>query len=144
MKYFILIVLISLGIIISLYLILTRRSSKSLVCPTGYRCNDVVNTKWSKLFGKIHNDTLGIIFYIILSILMIYLSVGSLIIDLANIGYLLFSSSIFISFLAATYSLFLLGIQFFVIKKRCLYCIIMAIINLTILFLLYNLYFMFY
>lgn len=117
-----LIVLSILGIFISGHLIKKRVKKQPLVCPINGNCEKVVSSKWNNIFF-IKNDLLGLIYYIIILMLAIYLFFISI--------NLLFITKI-ISGLALLFSLFLLIIQAKVIKKFCFYCLISAIITLFI------------
>lgn len=117
-----LIILGILGIFDSGYLILKRILKKPLTCPINRNCEEVLDSKWNKLFF-IKNDVLGLIYYVITIIFGLYLIfISESFLVLAKI----------ISGLALLTSIFLIFIQFKVLKQYCFYCLVSSVINLFI------------
>ncbi len=108
------------GLFNSLYLISHRIVGKRIYCPTGEKCNEVLESKYSRIF-KIKNDILGLVFYTLVFILGFYVS-------LRYIKIIIFS----LSLIALIFSSILIYIQAKKLKNYCSYCIISAIINLII------------
>lgn len=117
-----LIILGILGIFISGYLIKNRVKKQLTVCPLGGHCDEVLESKWSKMFG-VKNDILGIIYYIFILILALY-------IFFFQQPYPFFAT--IITLFAFLFSVFLVFIQGKIIKEYCFYCLISALINLLI------------
>lgn len=65
----------AIGISETSYLIRKRRAGERPVCVIGERCNEVLQSKWSRLLG-VPNDLLGLVFYIAVSILLAFLLIG--------------------------------------------------------------------
>ena len=118
-----LIVLSLLGLIDSGYLALSRKRRKELACPIGHECNEVIESKWSRIF-YIKNDTLGIIYYLIVLAFGIYFIFNTE----TNAINILF----YISLVGVLFSAFLVFIQAKVIKNYCFYCLISAMLTLLI------------
>jgi len=117
-----LIILAILGKINTLYLIRKRLAKKPLVCPIGDDCNKVVESKYSHMFF-LKNDTIGLIYYVLLIISAVYfLSVS---------GGILLLMKIF-SGLALLATIYLFYVQARVLKEYCFYCNLAAVINLFI------------
>ena len=129
MKLTFLLILAIFGIIISSYLIYSRKKyNKVLICPTN-ECNDVLKSKYSNMF-PIKNDTLGLIYYLI--ILGTYFLLTNLMTEL--LIYLKIISSI-----ALIFSIYLLYVQVKILRKHCIYCILPAIINMFIFYIIITL-----
>lgn len=104
------------------YLVWTHRKKKPLVCPLDHDCSTVTESKWSTLFF-VRNDTLGLLFF-----LLILLS--SLVAFFVSAWAPLLSWGIFLAAgFGLLFSLFLIGIQFFVLEDYCFYCCISAFIT---------------
>ncbi len=118
------IVLSAAGIFNAGYLFVNHRGTKPMVCPLDHDCNVVLESKWARIFFGIRNETLGLIFYCALFLGIIgtfaFSSYSSLLLTLlfwGTLGGLLFS-------------IFLVGLQIFVIKDYCFYCMISALLAL--------------
>lgn len=117
------IILSILGAINAGYLVIKHYTKKPLMCGIG-KCEIVTESKWSKIF-YFRNDTLGLLFYIFLTI-----AVSSIyFFNLQNIFYL---TIIIITGLVLSFSAFLVYLQFYIIKEKCIYCLFSAIINLLL------------
>ncbi|MBI2634053.1 vitamin K epoxide reductase family protein [Candidatus Peregrinibacteria bacterium] len=109
----------AIGISETAYLIRSRRHDQKPVCVLGRSCSIVLESKYNRIFG-IHNDILGFLFYIKISIILglIVAGVGPLdtwnMIAKASIGF------------AAVFSVFLVYLQKFVIKAWCFWCLMSA------------------
>lgn len=121
-----LIVLALLGLLDAGYLAYEHYRHKPLVCPLDHDCSVVTESRWSHVFG-IRNEVLGLLFY--LSLFIGAISVFFLP-QYTDILLLLFFLA---SILAFLFSIFLAGIQFWVIRDYCFYCLISALINLFVL-----------
>ena len=62
--YSLLFTIASIGISEVAYLIRKRRAAEAPVCPIGGGCETVLKSKYNKFFGLVHNDILGMAFYI--------------------------------------------------------------------------------
>ena len=121
----------SIGISEAIFLVRKRIASEAPVCPIGGDCETVLTSKYNSIFF-IHNDILGLLTYIIISIIAAFLVIGvppiplwSLIIKIL-VGIASIMSFVF------TY------LQWRVIRAWCFWCLmsastiwIMAIIILT-------------
>jgi len=117
-----LIILAILGIINTLYLIISRLNKRKLICPINQDCNKVVESKWGKIF-YINNDYLGLLYYLFILIGLLYLNFVS-----ENI---LFIMKI-VSIVSLSFSIFLFYIQVKIIKSYCFYCILSLLLNFLI------------
>lgn len=64
----------AIGISITAYLIRKRKAEEKPICPIGGDCQLVLSSKYNRIFG-IHNDVLGMAFYIGMAILSGFLVV---------------------------------------------------------------------
>lgn len=120
-----LVVLAFLGLVNASYISYKRTREQPMVCPINNDCEKVIESRWSRIF-YIKNDTLGIIYFLILLIFSISLFLYS---DYTN----LISKGLFlINTLAFLFSLFLLYVQKYKIKSYCFYCLISALITFLV------------
>ena len=117
-----------------------KRSSNPFVCPIKFDCNSVVNSDYSRLFG-IPLEILGMVYYgfiavsYCLSSLYLYYTAH---LPLGFIVILMIGLSVF----AFLFSIYLIGVQAFILKNWCFWCIVSACISVSIFiltFLSYNL-----
>jgi len=118
-----LIVLGLLGFLDTAYLVWKGKKKKSLVCPIGQDCNQVLESKWNKIFF-VKNDVLGLLFYI-------GIIVGAVLL-LLEFNEKVKMVLIFASGIGVLFSGFLVFIQVKVIKNYCFYCLISAFISVLI------------
>ncbi|MBI4139193.1 vitamin K epoxide reductase family protein [Candidatus Uhrbacteria bacterium] len=115
------------GFAISYYIFRTKEAGKKLVCPIGEDCNAVVHSAYSKLFG-VPNEIVGMLYYgfVILMSGLIWSGVPAI----------LGAKPVIILFViglgAGVMSVILTGIQAFVLRAWCFYCLASAAINIAI------------
>lgn len=104
-------------------------TGKKMFCLLGEDCSMVVGSKYGKTFG-IKNELIGMTYYIFLAsyslIRLLLPSVGESIEVPVGIA----------SMTATVFSLYLLYIQTFVLKKFCSWCLMAIAINILIFYLL--------
>lgn len=115
----------ALGISQTFYLIRKRRGKKIPVCPIGTGCSVVLESKYNKLFGVIHNDILGFLFYLALSFLTAFLVIGIGPLELWDLVIKI------LIFMGGVLSLILIYLQWRVIKAWCFWCLMAAFTVLT-------------
>lgn len=104
-----------------------HRKKQKLVCLRGEGCNKVTTSKYAKTFG-IENTILGMIYFI----LIFSIGVSQLIFPwILTLGYV-FLGKILISGGSAIFSIYLIGIQAFVLKDWCEYCLASSAISVAI------------
>jgi uncharacterized membrane protein len=111
------------GILISYYLYSSKKRDRKIQCIIGKDCNKVITSKYSKFLG-IENETIGILYYLFVILLVILIKNSS-------IGHLPAILLIIVS-AALLFSLVLTYIQIFRLKEFCEYCLAVALINLII------------
>ncbi len=121
-------VLNTLGLANSLYLIRKHHENKPLVCPLNHDCSIVTESKWSHFFF-IRNEILGMLFFIVMFTSML------IAIFLPAFTFSIFLLSLIGTSLGTIFSIFLILIQVYVIKDYCFYCILSASI---IMFMFFN------
>ena len=97
-----------------------------LVCPIGFDCNAVVHSDYSRFLGM-PVEIFGMIYYALISALYLYL----LFIP-GNLPAILPGSLVIVSFFAFAFSMYLIAVQIFILKKGCSWCIVSAFICLLI------------
>ncbi len=106
-----------------------------LVCMVGFDCHTVVHSDYSKLFG-VPVEILGMIYYAVVALGYLFLTftfgetLPKLVVDLAA-GF---------SLIAFLFSVYLIFVQVFVLKKGCSWCFVSAFISISIFLLTLNAY----
>ena len=111
------------GFLVARYIYRHKDNRKDpLVCPAKFDCETVTHSNYSKILG-IPVDLLGMVYYALISLayLFLILSNGSVPIPLSG-----FVASL--SFAAFLFSLYLIGVQIFILKKGCSWCIVSTFI----------------
>jgi uncharacterized membrane protein len=116
----ILFTLACIGISETAYLIETRKKMEKPVCFIGNKCEEVLGSKYSKVF-LFHNDVWGLLFYLAIALLTAFLVIG--ISPLILWERLMKISVAF----GALISLVLIYIQWRIIKAWCFWCILSAV-----------------
>lgn len=97
-----------------------------LVCMVGFDCHAVVHSDYSKFLG-IPVEILGMFYYGIVAVVsFLFIFMGSFMPD--QIAAFLSLAS----FIAFLFSLYLIGVQIFVLKKGCSWCFVSAFISILI------------
>lgn len=117
-----LIIFISLaffGLLDALYIMKHTKKEETLICPIGFECNAVVNSKYATFLGM-RNDVLGVLYYVTILVFGVSLYLlPELLTQLINLVKLGTAG-------AAAFSLYLTYIQAFKLKNFCLYCLFSA------------------
>lgn len=116
------------GCIISFFLYHKKRSRETLTCPAGFKCDEVLHSKYARFFG-IPVELLGILYY---GFVIIAYTIIFQVSDLVPQPVLFFVTSI--SVVAFLFSLYLTFIQAFNIKQWCSWCLTSAGLCTVILF----------
>jgi uncharacterized membrane protein len=109
----------AIGISETAYLIRKRTAFERPVCPIGENCALVLESKYNKIF-IIHNDVLGLLFYIAASFITAFLVIGVEPLTIWN-----FILKISVAF-AVLLSLFFTYLQWRVIRIWCFWCLMSA------------------
>ncbi|MCP6719224.1 MAG: hypothetical protein KJI71_03270 [Patescibacteria group bacterium] len=121
------IVLALIGFIISWYIYYKKIKNEKLVCLAGDDCNEVLNSKYSKMLN-IPNEVLGMAYYgFVIFFVALLLSgvkqIGIFPVELALIA---------IGGLTAFITIIQLYIMLFVLRKMCDYCLVINAITIAI------------
>jgi|SRR3989344_9470378 len=111
MQSFIIVILAIAGFALALYIHFHKRTARPLVCPIGHHCDPVIHSDYSKIFG-FPVEMLGMLYYALIAV-----------------GYWLAPAHMalqIISGAAFGFSLYLIGIQLFVLRMWCTWCLISA------------------
>lgn len=130
-SYALLFTLAAIGISETAYLIRKRIALEKPICPIGEDCALVLNSKYNKIFN-VPNDVLGLVFYVIVSIISSFLVIG-----VEPLAFWSFILKLSVA-LGALLSLLFTYLQWRVIRAWCFWCLmsaftiwLMAIIILT-------------
>lgn len=120
-------ILAIVGLLDSWYIFYKKQKKEKLVCFVGRDCNEVVNSKYSRIFN-VPNEVLGIIFYLSVLGFAGLVALGTT--ELFGVSILL---AIHVAaFVALLLSIYLTAIQMFVLKTWCEYCLIAVFANFGI------------
>ena len=97
-----------------------------LVCPVGFDCHTVIHSDYSKFLG-VPVELVGMIYYALISFFYLFLIFLPEIFSDALVGFI---SAV--SFLAFLFSVYLIAVQIFILKKGCSWCIVSALISALI------------
>ncbi len=118
------------GFMVAKYIRKHKKTGSLLICPIKFDCNTVVNSDYSKFFG-VPVEILGMAYYglviisYLLSLIYFYFLPGLP----SNI---LIVSMITLSAIAFFFSIYLIGVQVFILKKGCSWCLVSAAISISI------------
>ncbi|MCH8741539.1 vitamin K epoxide reductase family protein [Patescibacteria group bacterium] len=119
-SHVLLFMLAAIGIAETVYLIRKRIAKEEPVCIFGGECYKVLESKYNRFFG-IHNEVLGLAFYIAISFLTAFLVIG-----IEPIIFWDISIKILIT-LGVVMSIILIYLQWRVIKTWCFWCVLSAL-----------------
>lgn len=114
----------AIGISETVYLIKKRKAEEVPVCFIGSGCHKVLTSKYNKILG-IHNDILGLIFYIFVCTMS-----GLILIEMFPVG-LLKTIDMLVILSGAAMSAYFTFLQAFVIKEWCFWCLMSALTVFT-------------
>ena len=112
--------LAALGISETVYLIRKRIASQKPFCPLGESCTLVLSSDYSKLFF-IPNDILGLLFYIVSSVITAFLVIG-----VGPVSLWIFSIRTMV-ILGSLLSIYFVYLQWQVIRAWCFWCVMSAL-----------------
>lgn len=108
------------GISETTYLIRSRKASEHPVCIIGHGCIKVLDSKYNMLFGIVHNDIMGLLFYLGVSFISGCFVLGF---DPFNLWGIVLKGIVATGALLSTYFFYL---QWKVIKAWCFWCLMSA------------------
>lgn len=103
-----------------------KKAVRPLVCPVHFDCDTVVHSDYSKFFG-VPVEVFGMIYYGLLFFSYVIISFLPEVLPIIFVEFMVLTS---IS--AFLFSLYLIGIQIFVLKKACSWCFVSAFICILI------------
>lgn len=120
------------GLSLATYIHFKKKEPKPLVCPIGHSCDPVVHSDYSR-FMRIPVELLGIAYYSIIlisySLLFTYPEVKTPATE---------TSLLAVSGTAFLFSAYLTGVQAFVLKEWCTWCLISATLCTIIFFISFS------
>lgn len=112
------------GLFISLYMLYKKFTHKNLACPREHPCDSVLHSRFARSFG-VPNEFLGAFYFALVAVLLAF-PVG----ETGTAWFLLIL--FFVLMTGALFSLYLIGVQAFVIRRWCLWCVGIALTNLVL------------
>ena len=131
MKEILLMILSAIGFSVSFYIYYSKKHDRTLYCPVGGNCDAVVKSKYGKTFG-VENTIPGMLYFILIFIYAISMLMNQNIFK----GNLVYYFIVGASAGSVLFSAYLAGVQAFVLKKWCDYCITSSTASVLILILL--------
>ena len=114
------------GVFLSLHIHRKKRTQERLVCPIGFDCDTVIHSKYSIFLG-VPLEVGGILYYAAIassySFFLIFPDFFSVVLS---------RGALVISGIALLFSIYLTGVQMFVIKQWCSWCLISAVLSAVI------------
>ncbi len=114
----------AIGISETVYLIKKRHAEAAPVCFIGADCHTVLESKYNTILG-IHNDILGLLFYIFISIMSALILIEAFPVELLKL------IDVIAIILGAVMSVYFTYLQKFVIKAWCFWCLMSALTVFT-------------
>ena len=114
------------GFMVSKHIRNHKTKNTPLVCPIRFDCNTVVNSDYSKFFG-IPVEILGMAYYSLIVVFYLFLIFLPGLLPSFLISFMIAMSST-----AFLFSLYLIAVQIFILKKGCSWCFVSALICLLI------------
>ena len=129
-----LIILASIGFGVSFYIFYTKKNDKPMHCVIGQDCDAVVKSKYGKTFG-VENTIPGMLYYTLI------FAYGIALLSNRNLFKpdIVYYSIVIASIASVLFSVYLIAVQAFVLKKWCEYCIVSSAASLAILLILITL-----
>lgn len=124
MHLFIGLIACGVGLGISLYLLIKKYKNQKLACPRNNPCDSVTHSSFAKTLG-IPNEVLGILYFLAVAFLLVNILLTG---GTAWSLYVLF----FIVIFGGLFSAYLVGLQAFIIKSWCIWCLGVAFSNLIL------------
>ncbi|MCE9548780.1 vitamin K epoxide reductase family protein [Candidatus Nomurabacteria bacterium] len=120
-------VLASCGFLVAKHIYKHKKANqKPLVCPIRFDCNAVVHSDYSKLFG-VPLEVFGMLYYCLISFSYLFLVFMP-----SAMPAFLINLLIGLSCFAFLFSVYLISVQIFILKKGCSWCIVSAFISMII------------
>ena len=97
----------------------------------GFDCHCVVHSDYSKILG-IPVELCGMIYYALICLYsFVFIFLPQLVSQYVIVGMAI------MAFFAVLFSVYLIGVQIFIIKKKCSWCLISAVLSVIIFILLF-------
>ena len=128
MKEIFLIALSLIGFAVSFYIYHTKKYNRKMYCIIGENCDEVVKSRYGKTLGM-ENTVPGMLYF---TIIFIY---GILLFSNGNIfkGNIIYYFVVSAGIASVLFSIYLTGVQAFVLRKWCEYCVVSSIASVLIL-----------
>jgi len=112
------------GLFVARYIRKHKIKNTPLICPINFDCHAVVHSDYSKFLG-VPVEIFGMIYYVFISfsyLLLIFMPMPKIMsIDVVIV-------MIIVSLIAFLFSIYLIAVQIFILKKGCSWCIVSAFI----------------
>lgn len=114
------------GYLVARHIHREKKAARPLVCPVLFDCDTVVHSDYSKFFG-VPVEIFGMIYYLLTALSYIIISFLPEVLPNIFVEFMVLASiSAFI------FSVYLICIQIFVLKKGCSWCFVSALICILI------------
>lgn len=125
MRFFVFLLAVG-GFFVAKYIRDHKERDVPLVCMVGFDCHSVVHSDYSKIFN-IRVEILGMLYYALVAIAYLFFISFEGVLPNLLVGFVALTS-----LLAFLFSLYLIGVQFFILKKGCSWCLVSAGISVGI------------
>jgi uncharacterized membrane protein len=114
------------GLLIARHIRNHKTNNAPLVCMVGFDCHAVVHSDYSKFLG-LPVELLGMTYYALVSVFYLLVLVKPDFVSLGVVGIATIASCV-----AFIFSIYLIVIQIFVLKKGCSWCIVSSLVSASI------------
>lgn len=110
-----------IGFFVALHIYREKKAQRPLVCPINFDCEKVVHSDYSKFLGA-RVEVLGMTYYILVA--FAYILLATVPYDMSGLAITIMALLPIVGFI---FSVYLVGIQAFVIKDWCSWCLVSAL-----------------
>lgn len=103
-----------------------RPNASPLVCPIGFDCHGVVHSSYSRFLG-VPVEIFGMAYYALITLAYVVFAAWPAIMPAKAFDIMLLSPLV-----AFLFSLYLISVQIFVLRKGCFWCYISSVISMLI------------
>ncbi len=119
-------ILAAFGFAVAKYIRNHKKKNTPLVCMVGFDCHGVVHSDYANFFG-IPVEFFGMLYYAFIALANLFVLFFPSLVPPLFLGFIFLSSLVGLLF-----SIYLIGVQIFILKKGCSWCFVSAFICLAI------------
>jgi len=114
------------GFFVAKHIRTQKIKDKPLVCMVGFDCHAVVHSDYSRFMG-VPVEALGMVYYASVFIFYLLLAIFEVVLSVNFLNFIILTSLI-----AVLFSVYLIIVQIFVLRKGCSWCFVSALLSILI------------